>query len=168
MHHPIRRLCLFMGLLVGLFTVEMLSPVQAHVIQPFTGLIASVCAWLVQLFDAGVVSQGIVLRDAASGVAVAIQPGCNGVEAMITLTAAVVSFPATWRQRLVGLGAGFVAIQVLNVVRIISLFYLLQWNEALFEFAHLYLWQALIILDALVVFLIWLRRLPAPGSAVHA
>jgi hypothetical protein len=29
-----------------------------------------------------------------------------------------------------------------------------------FEWFHLYLWQALIILDALVVWLIWLRTLP--------
>jgi hypothetical protein len=29
-----------------------------------------------------------------------------------------------------------------------------------FDWFHLYLWQALIVLDALVVFLVWLRYLP--------
>ena len=43
---------------------------------------------------------------------------------------------------------------------IVSLFYLGQWNQVAFEWFHLYLWQALIILDALVVWLIWLRTLP--------
>ena len=47
----------------------------------------------------------------------------------------------------IGLALGFLAIQALNVVRIISLFYLLQWNPVWFEWAHLYLWQALIMLD---------------------
>jgi len=28
----------------------------------------------------------------------------------------------------------------------------------LFEFAHLYLWQALIMLDVLVVWLLWIRQ----------
>ena len=59
-----------------------------------------------------------------------------------------------------GFAIGFVAIQGLNLVRIISLFYLGQWNFTVFEWFHLYLWQALIILDAMVVWLIWLRTLP--------
>jgi exosortase/archaeosortase family protein len=59
------------------------------------------------------------------------------------------------------------AIQLLNAVRIISLFYLLQWDKNWFEWFHLYVWQALIILDALVVWLIWLRYLPKkPKSKV--
>ena len=56
-----------------------------------------------------------------------------------------------------GLAAGFVAVQGLNVVRVISLFYLGQWNTQVFNFAHEYLWQALIMLDVLVVWLLWVR-----------
>ncbi|MPV85776.1 hypothetical protein GCU85_03350 [Cardiobacteriales bacterium ML27] len=67
--------------------------------------------------------------------------------------------PIGW-QKLWGLVIGFIAIQALNVVRVISLFYLGQWDKGLFDFAHYYAWQALIILDALVVFLIWLSKLP--------
>jgi len=59
-----------------------------------------------------------------------------------------------------GFVVGFFAIQALNLVRIVSLFYLGQWNQVAFEWFHLYLWQALIIMDALVVWLIWLRTLP--------
>ena len=66
---------------------------------------------------------------------------------------------------MIGFVAGFFAIQLLNLVRIISLYYLGQWNYTAFEWFHLYLWQALIILDALVVWLIWLRTLP--GSRAH-
>ena len=47
-----------------------------------------------------------------------------------------------------------------------SLFYLGQWNQVAFEWFHLYLWQALIILDAMVVWLIWLRKMPRPAPAV--
>jgi exosortase/archaeosortase family protein len=50
-------------------------------------------------------------------------------------------------------------VQGLNVVRIISLFYLGQWNMTAFEWAHLYIWQALIMLDVLIVWLIWVRRI---------
>ena len=86
-----------------------------------------------------------------------IERGCNGIEAVIILIAALAAFPSTWKQKLVGFCAGFIAIQLLNLVRIISLFYMGQWSMVWFEWFHLYLWQALIIIDALVVWLLWLR-----------
>ena len=50
--------------------------------------------------------------------------------------------------------------QALNIVRVISLFYIGQWSPGAFEWAHLYLWQVLIMLDALIVWLIWIQTLP--------
>ncbi len=159
-----RFFALFLVLLVGLFSVEILSPVQTHVVMPFTAFLAKVSAGLIQLFDSQVAASGQVIRSLTNGFAVQIAPGCNGVEAVIILFAAIFAFPAPFKHKLVGFGAGFLAIQALNLVRIISLFYLGQWSMTAFTWAHLYLWQALIILDALVVWLIWLRYLP-PRSA---
>lgn len=154
----------FIIILVVLFALELMGPVREFVIIPFTGLIAAVSASITQFFDSSVISSGITLRSATTGTAVSIQPGCNGVEAMICLTAAIFAFPAPFINKLYGLFFGFIAIQLLNIVRIISLFYLLQWDKDWFEWAHLYLWQALIILDALIVFIIWVRFLPEPEN----
>jgi exosortase H (IPTLxxWG-CTERM-specific) len=112
------------------------------------------------LFDRNVVAEGIVIRSLENGFAVAIAPGCDGIEAVIILVAAVLAFPSPWKHKLVGIGIGFIAIQALNLVRIISLFYMGQWSQVAFDWFHLYLWQALIVLDALAVWLIWLRYLP--------
>ncbi len=154
------RISWFIIVLVVLFTLELLEPVRNAVILPFTALIATVSASITQLFDSSVTSHGVILQSLSNGTAVSIQPGCNGVEAMICLTAAIIAFRAPWKNKLYGLFFGFLAIQALNIVRIISLFYLLQWDKQWFEWAHLYLWQALIILDALIVFIIWVRMLP--------
>lgn len=156
----IRFTFLFLALLLGLFTLNLLPWVDRHFIVPFTSALADVCTWLVAMFDSNVVAQGKIIRSTTNGFAIEIERGCNGVEAMIVLTAAVLAFPAPWRHRLAGLALGFAAIQALNVVRIISLFYLGQWSMTAFEWFHLYIWQALIILDALVVWLIWLKYLP--------
>jgi exosortase H (IPTLxxWG-CTERM-specific) len=107
-----------------------------------------------------VVAISNVIRDKTTGFGVRIERGCNGVEALIILFAAIFAFPAPLKSKFIGFAIGFFAIQGLNLVRIISLFYLGQWNQVAFEWFHLYLWQALIILDALVVWLIWLRTLP--------
>lgn len=156
----IRFFVLFTVLLVGLFTLEILQPAEKHVILPFTSFIADVSAWIIQLFDDNVTSVSNVIRDKTSGFGVRIERGCNGVEALIILFAAIFAFPAPIKNKIVGFTIGFLAIQGLNMVRIVSLFYLGQWNQVAFEWFHLYLWQALIILDALVVWLIWLRTLP--------
>lgn len=158
----LRFFVIFFVLLIGLFTLEILQPTEKYVILPFTGLIADISVWLVLLFDDNVVATGNVIRDTASGFGVSIERGCNGLEAVIILFAAIFAFPAPLGHKLLGFIAGFFAIQLLNLVRIISLFYLGQWNATAFEWFHSYLWQALIILDALVVWLIWLRRIPRP------
>jgi exosortase H (IPTLxxWG-CTERM-specific) len=146
-----------------LFAAELLGPVQTGLIMPWTGLLADFSAMLVQLFDANVTAYANVIRSTTNGFGIAIMPGCNGVEACIILGAATLAFPAPWRAKLVGLGIGVFAVQAVNVLRIISLFYLGQWNMQWFEFAHLYLWQALIMLDVLVVWLLWVRYLARRG-----
>ncbi|MCB1764991.1 MAG: exosortase H [Candidatus Competibacteraceae bacterium] len=103
-------LLIFALVLLGLFTIELMGPVQTHVIQPLTTAIAHVSAMVLQIFDPSVEAQGMVLRDTATGAAVNIQPGCNGVEALICVIAAMVATPASWKYRLISAGLGFAAI----------------------------------------------------------
>jgi len=147
----------FIVLLLVLFFIELLSITQQNIILPWTEFLANLSSALVRFFDSNAVAQGILLRDSVSGFAVSIQPGCNGIEAAIVLIAAMAAFPATIKQKISGIMIGFVAIQALNVLRIISLFYLGQWNMILFEWAHLYIWQALIMLDVFIVFILWIK-----------
>jgi exosortase H (IPTLxxWG-CTERM-specific) len=156
----LRFFIIFSVLLIGLFTLEILQPAEKYVIIPFTSAIADISVWIVQGFDENVIATGNILRDKVSGFGVRIERGCNGLEAVIILFAAIFAFPAPFKNKMIGFVAGFFAIQLLNLVRIISLYYLGQWNYTAFEWFHLYLWQALIILDAMVVWLIWLRTLP--------
>ncbi len=155
----LRFVTTFLLILIALFTLEMLNPVQEHVITPFTSLLAHLSAVLILPFDNSVIAYGKVLQFKDSGFAVSIEAGCNGVEATIVLIAAICAFPASWPARLIAISLGFLAIQVLNIVRIISLFYLGNWNLEYFSWIHLYLWPALIMLDVLVVFIVYLRYL---------
>jgi exosortase H (IPTLxxWG-CTERM-specific) len=154
----IRFLFTFVILLCAFFGAQLTPWGQDYFVVPWTTGLAHFCAQLVAFFDSTAIATGKILRNSANGFAVSIEAGCNGVEATLVLLAGVLAFPSTWRQKLWGLGLGFVAVQGLNVVRIISLFYLGQWNKTAFDWAHLYIWQALIMIDVLVVFLYWLSR----------
>ena len=156
----LRFVAIFLICLIALFTLELLQPVQTHVILPFTAGIAHVSVWVMHLFDHDVIARQNDILNAATGGGIEIVAGCNGVEAVLILISAVLAFPAPWKHKVLGVALGFLAIQALNLVRIVSLFYLHEWNQVWFEWFHLYLWQALIILDALVFWLVWLRYLP--------
>jgi exosortase H (IPTLxxWG-CTERM-specific) len=160
---------LFAAILLALFAAQLTPWAQHLLVEPWTSGVAHVSTSVAKAFDAGVAVSGATLYSPVTGFGVTIRAGCNGVEPMIVLLAAIVAYPAPWKHRLLGFAAGIVAIQFLNIVRIVSLFYIGQWNLAVFEWAHLYAWQALIMLDALIVWLLWLRTLPRnPATAAAA
>ena len=156
----LRFFILFVLLLAVLFGLELTPWVQDWFVVPWTSALAKISTSLVTLFDGNVEATGKIIRSNTNGFAVSIEAGCNGVEATLVLLAAMLAFPAPWKHKVVGLVIGILAVQLLNILRVVSLFYLGQWNYDVFEWAHLYVWQALIMLDVLVVWLIWVRRVP--------
>ncbi len=160
-----RFLTLFCIFQAVLFVLELTPPVQQWLVTPFTELLVLVSIGVVAPFDADAISSGIYLYDVPSGFAMSIEAGCNGIEASIILLAAMLAFPATWRVKMIGILVGLLSIHAVNIVRIVSLFYIGQWNMEVFDWAHLYIWQALIMLDVFVVFLLWLRYVLRNGQA---
>jgi exosortase H (IPTLxxWG-CTERM-specific) len=156
----LRFFIVFLSIQAVLFTAELTPPGQHYLVQPFTAGLASVSAALISATGREIDSVGRAIYDASSGYGVEIAAGCNGIEAMILFLAVILAFPAPWRHRVAGIAVGFVAIQGLNLLRIVSLFFLGIYHPVAFEWAHLYLWQALIMLDVVLVFLLWIRTLP--------
>jgi exosortase H (IPTLxxWG-CTERM-specific) len=160
----LRFALVFLATVGALFAAELTPPVQHAVVAPWTASLAALCAHLVTLFDGHAIAYGNVLRSTTNGFGISIEAGCNGVEAALILIAAMLAFRAPWKAKLAGIVVGLLAVQALNVVRVVSLFYIGQWSPRAFEWAHLYLWQALIMLDVLIVWLLWLRWVAADGK----
>jgi exosortase H (IPTLxxWG-CTERM-specific) len=136
----------------------------------FDRLLVRASQTLIQVCGGRAGAGGTVLRDPSSGLGVEMKDGCNGMNVTILLGSALLAFPAHWSRKLKGLLLACGTIQLVNLVRFISLFYLLKYNRAWFDFAHEYLWESLIMLDALALFWAWVhlmfRRAPtADGQA---
>jgi exosortase H (IPTLxxWG-CTERM-specific) len=155
-----RFLLIFIALLALSFAAELTPFAQARIVTPWTEAVASTSTAVMRTFDTTITTSGNVIGSSSTPFAVSIEAGCNGVEATLVLVAAMLAFPASWRHRLRGIVVGIIAVQALNVLRVISLFYLGRWNRTVFEWAHLYVWQALIMLDVLIVWIIWVRLVP--------
>ena len=160
----LRFFILFIVILIALFAAELTSPVQRAIVAPWTEALVRISANFITFFDPNVAVFGNVLQSTTNGFALSVRSGCNGVEAAMILIAAMLAFPASWKHRAIGIIAGLFAVQLLNIVRVISLFYLGQWNMTVFDWAHSYLWPALIMLDVLIVWMIWIRTLPRVSS----
>lgn len=162
-YNPMKRFILiFLAVIVSAFTLVYLEPVRANVIGPFTEGITHLSGWLIQVFGGQVQMRGNILS--IPGFAVQVLDMCNGVEATIILWAAMLAFPASWSYKFKGLMIGTLSVHFLNIIRIISLLYLGAYRREWFDFVHWYVWDALIMLDIVVVFLAWVRLMPIQES----
>jgi len=152
-----------------LFAVGVLltPPAQKLDVQFSHGLV-KIASGLIHLCGGKSLVQGAVLRDPAGGFAVEMRDGCNAVNVTILLWSAVLAFPAPRRQKALGLLAGSLIIQVLNIGRFISLFYIGQYSMTWFDFAHGYLWETLLVLDTMVIFWMWVNRVFRVGAVLNA
>jgi exosortase H (IPTLxxWG-CTERM-specific) len=130
-------------------------PGVAGGIAAFTRSLVTISGGLIHLFGGKAVVTGAILLNPADGFAVRVENGCNAINVTILLWAAILTYPAGWSEKLKGLAAGSLALHAVNLLRIITLFYLGQYNRAWFDFAHYYLWESLIVLDTLAIFWFW-------------
>jgi exosortase H (IPTLxxWG-CTERM-specific) len=162
-----RFVLLFGVSLAVLFGLLLAPPTEPAVIR-FTRGLVTVSAALIRFFGGHAVAIGDLLENPVNHFAIQMAYGCNGAHVTILLWAAVLAFPASWMQKAKGLAAGTAAIHAVNLIRFISLFYVGQYNRAWFDFAHLYLWESLMMLDTLVIFWTWAYFVRKSGSTVHA
>ena len=155
----------FFAVLVAAYLLIAWSPVNDHVIVPFTAAIARTSGALLRLIGQDVTVSGTVIR--STRFAVNINNGCNGVEAMLILLASIVAFPATLKARASGLLFGALAVQALNAIRIITLYLLGAYQPRLFDLFHTAVWQIVIIMAAIGFFLAWSARV-APARVANS
>lgn len=156
-------LTLFILILGGGFTVISLNQVNDNVIEPFTGQIANASALALDLIGQDITQNGTVIR--SDRFAVNIRNGCNGVETMIIFVAAVIAFPAPWKARLIGLVLGILAIQAVNLIRVVALFLTGAYFPKLFDSSHTVIWQTIVILCGVLLWIYWANRFAGPPPA---
>ncbi len=84
---------------------------------------------------------------------------CTAIGPLILYIGAVVAYPASKRAKIIGAAAGAVVLTAVNLVRIMSLFWIGEVYPEYLDVAHLLVWQSAIILLAIVMWLIWAGRL---------
>ena len=168
MNRSTRSLLLFLGYAVAGFAIEVTPYIDRTFVAPFIHAITAASGGLIHWFGGAATVTADILQSPINGFAVKVDNGCSGLEAVILICAAVLAFPTTWKLRVIGvLGCSF-AILGMNIIRIISLFYIGQYSMQWFEWAHLYAWDVLIMADGLIAILLWMRFALARSPRIDA
>ncbi len=114
-------------------------------------------AWLIRQFSGSmpVIAQGH--RIVAPGIRLSVLNGCEGFEGIFLIIAAIMAFPADWKQKLAGILAGSVLMYSLNQVRITVLFYTLYQDRSWFNPIHGYIGPTFIIILGCLFFFYYLN-----------
>ncbi len=110
----------------------------------------------VRVRDHAIISDGVKLN---------IVRGCDGSGVLFMLIAAILGFGATVRQTLVGLVLGTLTVYVINQVRIVGLFYVIEHNRMWFPPVHTYFAPTLIIFLIAGFFLAWTHWATSASTA---
>lgn len=153
----------FLALLVALYALIAWRAVNDRAVVPFTSGIAAVSGAILRAFGEPAAVAGTTIS--GGGFAVNIENGCNGIETALLFVSAVLAFPAPWRARLIGTAGGVLAIQIVNLGRVVSLYWIGRHRPALFQSSHTVIWQSLVVLFGVVLFFLWAARQPRPASA---
>ena len=86
-----------------------------------------------------------------------IELGCDGIEPIMYFAMAILAFPKSVISKLKGLATGVPLLLLLNVVRVISLYFVGCYLPQYFDFFHVGVWQVLFILAGFMLWAIWVN-----------
>lgn len=130
------------------FYKEQLFPAYLHVNAKLSGGILN---WLGQ--EITVVNDAI----SSSRFSIAIRRGCDAIEPSALFAAVVLAFPAPWRRKVCGLVVGVSFLLALNLLRIVTLFFIGIHYPKMFHTAHVELWPAAFIFLAIFGWALWIQ-----------
>jgi exosortase H (IPTLxxWG-CTERM-specific) len=166
-HGPVWRFGLKFAGLMGLYYVLVLTPVCDRLLYEYlrasAWLANGILNWLGQ--DSHV--SEVTIRSARF--AISVRRGCDAVEPSWFFCAALLAFPAPSTRKFWGIVAGVAVLQVMNLARIVSLYFIGFKYPGAFGPIHLEVWPVVFILVAISLWLSWIKwSRPTPVSPVHA
>jgi len=118
-------------------------------------LTACILGAILSLSGADVVVNGEVVS--INGFTLEIIDECTAVFSSIVYCACVLAYPTTLKNKGMGIAFGVPSLYALNIFRLIVLALVGSSYPGMFEFVHVYLWQASFIIFVVVIFLMWIR-----------
>jgi len=156
--NPAHRFVVLFGILLAAEVV--LYPIATRhcfsAVDALTTATARIEYLLLRAFTAEAALDGKQVQ--LGGFSVRIIEECTGIFEAILFVAAVLAFPTSLARKAIGVALGVPLLYLFNLVRILVLLAVGHGRPDLFEFMHLYFWQATLILMITSVWLLWIFK----------
>jgi len=93
--------------------------------------------------------------------------GCEGIEGIFLIIAALSAYYMRPRDKLLGILVGTAFLYCLNIVRIMGLYYTIKYKPAVFDIMHMYVGQTFIIFFGVLFFVAWTYRFSSPAPVIR-
>ena len=147
---------LFAGILCGFYAACATDFVRTVVYPAYLRLGAKCAGGIIGLFEDGVIVAGQSI--VSPRYQLMIERGCDALEPSVLLIAGICAYPSSIRAMLVGTTLGTLCLSIVNIARIVSLYYIgVYWPRA-FRVMHVDMWQAAFVLIVIVLWIVWVAR----------
>jgi exosortase/archaeosortase family protein len=157
------------GLMVAFNAAFYLWLADSRFLEVYLSWNASASAWLLRIFGESATAAGTFVASPRFGLE--IKDGCDALQPMAFFIFAMLAspVPVRLRSRLVPILVGTLALLLLNLVRILTLYYTGIYFPSAFEPMHIDVWQSVFIFLPLTFWLVWaLRAMRPSGTTTHA
>ena len=164
---PIWKFALKFGALMTLFYGLILTPYFDQLLYSYL----SANAWVTNGILNCLVQETSVAEITVRSVrfAITVRRGCDAVEPSWFLCAALLAFPAPFKRKVLGILVGVALLQMLNLIRIVSLFFIGLNYPRFFGPAHVEVWPIVFIITAIGLWIGWISWSRQPASTTtHA
>lgn len=145
----------FVALFLALVALSYLLVATLGLVDPYLGWASRSAGFALSVLGEEIVVTGNSVASPRFTYVVMI--GCGGLEPLQFLLAGILAFPAPWKRRLAGLLLSLIALQFINLVRLVSLYYVGVHQPGSFELVHLDIWQPLFLVLAALLWFQWAR-----------
>lgn len=161
---PFRFILLFMIYFGVFYLMINLSWIKANLIIPLAGCIAWLSGWLISQMDFDVMVSGQMINH-FDELTLEVTEKCTGIYQMGFLSAGILSTQAGTILKLKAIFIGTFILSVCNMIRIVSIFVIGIYRPALSIFIHDIIWEAILILLLISIFIVWyLKYVNVPSS----
>jgi len=145
---------IFFAVFISLYLIYgWAEPYMEHYFNWLAASVAAVSAWFDPLVSA---RYNLIFYDEKA--LLRVVEGCDGVTVFILIVAAVMSFPKSLKQRLLGIAVLLPVLFAINWLRLFILAQVSFYAPDLFQLFHVYLFQPFMIFATFACFIIWILR----------
>jgi exosortase H (IPTLxxWG-CTERM-specific) len=126
---------------------------------------ARLAGGLCAMFDGDAQITGTVI---SGPIPLRVVKDCSSLDVQALFAATVLAFPARWPSKLLGLVIGIPLLGALNLLRIAGLHFVGMFAPRMFDTAHEELFPALLLLAAVTLFALWVRKAQPLQREPHA